>query len=161
MLCLRWYYFKKALTCSDQFFGVIMYLSKLLATFLLFSLMIPKANAGLNLNVKIGQLVGNQLVEINKSISGDYNKEIIISPDGFKNKIILKFKKFSNVLVNGNKISPVQVDMQFVNELKKVIGRTQTVTSFYNRSAEFAIRTSGRISDSADLNVSLNFEETN
>lgn len=117
--------------------------------------------ASLSLNVKIGQIVGNQLIEINKTISADYNKEIVITPDGLKNKIILKLKKFSNVLVNGNKISPVQVDMHLVNNLQKIIGRPQTVTSFYNRTAQFAIRSTGVITDVVDLNVSLNFEETN
>ena len=121
----------------------------------------PIVQASLSLNVKIGQIVGNQLIEINKTISADYNKEIVITPDGLKNKIILKLKKFSNVLVNGNKISPVQVDMHLVNDLQKIIGRPQTVTSFYNRTAQFAIRSTGVITDVVDLNVSLNFEETN
>jgi hypothetical protein len=64
-------------------------------------------------------------------------------------------------LVNGNKISPIQVDIKLVNEMQKIIGRPQTVTSFYNRSAQFAVRSSGIPSDAADINVSLNFEETN
>lgn len=117
------------------------------------------AQASININVKIGQLVGNQLIEVNKTISSEYNKEIVISPDGLKNKIVINFKKFSNILVNGSKINPVQIDMKLVNDMKKIIGHPQTVTSFYNRSAEFAIRSSGIATDVADLNISLNFEE--
>ncbi len=119
------------------------------------------AFASLNLNVKIGQLVGNKLVEINKTISAEYGKEIVISSEGFKNKIILNLKKFSNVLVNGNKINPVQVDMCLVNEMKKIIGKPQTVTSFYSRSAQFAISSTGDATEIADVNVSLNFEDLN
>lgn len=128
---------------------------------LVFMLISPMAKATLNLNVKIGKMVGSQLVEINKTILTDYNKEIIISSDKLKNNIVLNLKKFSNVLVNGKKISPVQVDMKLVNEMQKIIGRPQTVTSFYNRSAQFSVRTTGNLADIADLDVSLNFEETN
>lgn len=117
--------------------------------------------ASININVKIGQLVGNQVVEVNRTISSEYNKEIVISPDGLKNKIVLNLKKFSNVVVNGSKINPVQIDMKLINEMKKIIGRPQTVTSFYNRTAQFAVRSSGIATDDADLNVSLNFEEIN
>ena len=101
------------------------------------------------------------MVEINRTIASDYNKEIIISQEGFKNKIVLNLKKFTNVLVNGKKISPVQINMKLVSDMKKIIGHPQTVTSFYNRSAEFAVRSSGIATDAADINVSLNFEETN
>jgi argonaute-like protein implicated in RNA metabolism and viral defense len=133
----------------------------LLSLLFFFIIQSPQANASLNLTVKIGHLVGTQLVEVNKTIAADYNKEIVISAEGLKNKIILNLKKFSNVLVNGNKISPVQIDMKLVNEMEKIIGKTQTVTSFYNRSAQFAVRSTGIITDIADMNVTLNFEETN
>jgi hypothetical protein len=106
-------------------------------------------------------MVGNQLTEINRTIAADYDKEIVIGTDSLKNKIVLNLKKFTNVLVNGKKISPIQVDMKLVNEMQEIIGRPQTVTSFYNRSAQFSVRSSGNIKDIADLNVSLNFEETN
>jgi hypothetical protein len=138
-----------------------MKLFKLITISCLLTFIAPLANASFNINVKIGQLVGNKIVEVNKTIQAEYNKEIVISSAGLKNKIVLNLKKFSNVLVNGNKLSPVQVDMKLVNEMQKIIGRTQTVTSFYNRSAQFAIPSSGIASDAADLNVSLNFEETN
>ncbi len=134
---------------------------RLVTTALLIMLISSIAEASININVKIGQLIGNQLVEVNKTISSEYNKEIVISPDGLKNKIVINFKKFSNVLVNGSKINPVQIDMKLVNEMKKIIGRPQTVTSFYNRTAQFAVRSSGIPTDVADLNVSLNFEEIN
>lgn len=138
-----------------------MKLFRLITASLLFMLISPFANASLNLNVKIGQMVGNELVEVNKTIAADYDKEIVISSEGLKNKIVLNLKKFSNVLVNGNKISPVQIDMKLINDMKKIIGRPQTVTSFYNRSAQFAVRSSGIATDAADLNVTLDFEETN
>ncbi len=134
---------------------------RLITASFLFLLISPIAKASLNLNVKIGQFVGSQFVEVNKTIAADYNKEIVISSDGLKNKIVLNLKKFSNVLVNGNKISPVQIDMKLVDEMKKIIGRPQTVTSFYNRSAQFEMNSKGALKDAADLNVSLNFEETN
>ncbi|MGZ3788964.1 MAG: hypothetical protein ACXVLQ_10590 [Bacteriovorax sp.] len=134
---------------------------RLIAASLLFMMVSPLARASLNLNVKIGQLVGSHLIEVNKTIAADYNKEIVISSEGLTNKIVLSLKKFSNVLVNGNKISPVQIDMKLVNEMKEIIGRPQTVTSFYSRSAQFAVHSSGVPTDSADLNVTLNFEETN
>jgi hypothetical protein len=138
-----------------------MKLFRIITTSFLLMLISPLASASFNLNIKIGQLVGTQIVEMNKTIEADYNKDIIIRPEGLKNKIVLSLKKFSNVLVNGNKISPIQVDIKLVNEMQKIIGRPQTVTSFYNRSAQFAVRSSGIASDAADINVSLNFEETN
>jgi hypothetical protein len=134
---------------------------RLITASLFLMLISPFAKASLNLNVKIGQLVGTQIVEVNKTIAADYNKDIVITSAGLKNKIVLSLKKFSNVLVNGNKINPVQIDMKLVNDMKMIIGRPQTITSFYNRSAEFAVRSSGIPTDAADLNVSLNFEETN
>ena len=136
-----------------------------LFTFIMTSLLIlvfsPMASATFNLNIKIGQLVGNQMVEVNKTVKADYDKEIIVHSEGSKNKIVLNLKKFSNVLVNGNKISPIQVDMKLVNEGEKMIGRPQTITSFYNRTAQFALASSGVATDTADINVSLNFEENN
>lgn len=121
----------------------------------------PMANATLNLNVKIGKIVENQFVEINKSISADYGKDIVITSDSLKNKIVLNLKKFSNILVNGKKIHPVQVDMKIVDEMKKIIGRPQTVTSFYNQSAQFSVSPTNDLSDANKVSVSLNFEETN
>jgi hypothetical protein len=134
---------------------------KMIAAALFIIVISPMAKASLNLNVKIGQLVGTQIIEVNKTISADYNKEIIISSEGLKNRIVLSLKKFSNVLVNGKRINPVQIDMKLVDEMKKIIGKPQTITSFYNRSAQFAVQTSGQATDATDLNVSLNFEETN
>lgn len=136
-----------------------MKLCKLIMIGVLTAAISPVTYASFNLNVKIGQLVGSQVIEVTKTIQADYNKEITISADGLKNKIILNLKKFSNVLANGNKIAPVQVDMKLVNEMEKIIGRPQTVTSFYNHSAQFAISSSGVPSDVADINVSLNFDE--
>lgn len=130
-------------------------------TFLMCMLISSSAFATLNLNVKIGKMVGDQLVEINRTIATDYNKEIVITSDNLKNKIVFNLKKFTNILVNGKKISPVQVDMKLVNEMQKMIGRPQTVTSFYNRSAQFSAHSTGNSKDIADLAVTVNFEETN
>lgn len=130
-------------------------------TFLMGMLVSSNAFATLNLNVKIGKMVGDQLVEINRTIATDYNKEIIITSDNLKNKIVFNLKKFTNILVNGKKISPVQVDMKLVNEMQKMIGRSQTVTSFYNRSAQFSAHSSGNPKDVADLAVTVSFEESN
>lgn len=134
---------------------------RLLTAALFFMIISPFAKASLNLNVKIGQLVGSQIIEINKTISADYNKEIIIAPEGLKNKIVLSLRKFSNVLVNGKKINPVQIDMKIINEMKKIIGKPQTITSFYSKTAQFAVPSSGIPADPTDLNVILHFEETN
>lgn len=119
----------------------------------------PKAYSQINLNIKIDQVVGSKTVEIVKTITGNYNQDIVIMPEGLKNKIVLNLRKFQNILVNGNKINPVQIDMKIINDMKKVIGKPQTVTSFYNKSAEFNISSSGLKADNADLNVKLNFEE--
>jgi hypothetical protein len=119
------------------------------------------ALASINLNVKLGQMIGDKVVEVNQVYKAEYGQEVVISSNGLKNKIILNLKKFSKILVNGNKISPVQIDMRLVNEMKKLVGRPQTVTSFYNHTAQFAVPTSGIPTDKADLNVSLSFEELN
>ncbi len=135
---------------------------RLLMTAFFFMIISPLSKAAsLNLNVKIGQIVGTQIVEINKTISSDYNKEIVIAPEGLKSKIVFSLRKFSNVLVNGKKINPVQIDMKIVDEMKKIIGKPQTITSFYSKSAQFAIPTNGQPQDQSDLNVTLHFEEVN
>lgn len=134
---------------------------RMTAAALFFMILSPFAKASLNLNVKIGQIVGSQIIEINKTISADYNKEIVIAPEGLKNKIVLSLRKFSNVLVNGKKINPVQIDMKIVDEMKKIIGKPQTITSFYSKSAQFAVPSTGVAADPRDLNVTLHFEEAN
>lgn len=132
-----------------------------LITFLIFTLNSPLILASLNLNIKIGKMVENQLVEVRKTVVTDYNRDVVIISGGLKDKIVLSFRKFSNVLVNGKKISPVQVDMKLVNKMQKTIGRTQTVTSFYNRSAQFSINSTGSLTKATDLDISLEFEEIN
>ena len=115
------------------------------------SIFSPKAYSEINLKVKIAQIVGSKTIETVKTISGNYGQDIVILPEaGITNKIVLNLKKFKNILVNGNKINPVQVDMRIVDGLKKGLEKTQTVTSFYNQSAQF---------ESPQMNVSLNFEE--
>ena len=115
----------------------------------------------MNLNVKIGQLIGDHFVETHKNIQAEYDKEIIISSESLKNKIVLNLRKFKFPLIDGSKISPVQIDLKLVDEMKKIIGHPQTFTSFYNHTAHFSVPSSGLITDVADLKVSLNFEERN
>ena len=132
-----------------------------LITILIFIFNSPLTFASLNLDITIGKMVGNKLVEVNKTITADYDKDVVIISSELKDKIILNFKKFSNVLVNGKKISPIQVDMKLVNKMQKAIGRTQTVTSFYNRTAKFSINSTGSLTSVKDLDISLKFEEIN
>ncbi|MBC7428235.1 MAG: hypothetical protein H7336_06460 [Bacteriovorax sp.] len=111
----------------------------------------PKAHSELNLKVKIHQIIGTQTIETIKTISANYGQDIVIMPEGgLTNKVVFSLKKFKNIMVNGNRINPVQIDMKIFNEMKRLIGKPQTVTSFYNQSAQFK---------SEDTNVSLNFEE--
>jgi hypothetical protein len=78
--------------------------------------------------------------------------------EGLKNKIVINLKKFKNVLVNGSKINPVQIDMKMVDAAKKIIGKPQTITSFYNNEAQFNVQNSAT-SDNGAMNLSLNFQE--
>ncbi len=103
------------------------------------------AYSQLNLNIKIGQ-------NIVKTVSANYGQDIIVSADGLKNKMVFNLRKFKNILVNGNKINPVQIDLKLVNDMKKIIGKPQTVTSFYNRTAQFNV-------GEGDLSVSVDFQE--
>lgn len=119
------------------------------ATFITYS---SQAHSQVNLNIKIGQ---NAV----KSVSANYGQDVVVSADGLSNKLVFNLRKFKNILVNGNKINPVQIDMKIVNDMKKVIGKPQTITSFYNKSAEFSVSSTGLKNDAADMNVRLNFEE--
>lgn len=110
----------------------------------------PKAHSAINLRVKIAQVVGTQTIETVKTVSANYGQDIVVMTEGnLAKKIVFKLIKFKNILVNGNKINPVQIDMKVVSDLNKEM-KTKTVTSFYNRSALF---------ESPNMNVSLNFEE--
>lgn len=112
------------------------------ATFITYS---SQALSQVNLNIKIGQ---NAV----KSVSANYGQDVIVSADGLSNKLVFNLRKFKNILVNGNKINPVQIDLRLINDMKKVIGKPQTVTSFYNRTAQFNVA-------EANLNVSVDFQE--
>lgn len=125
---------------------------------LIFSIMSLSANAEINLNIKIEQVVGSKTIETVKNISARYNQDIVIMHEGLKNKIVINLKKFKNVLVNGSKINPVQIDMKMVDASKKTIGKAQTFTSFYNNQAQFNVQNS-LASDNGNVNVSLNFQE--
>lgn len=126
--------------------------------FLFLSFMSFSASAEINLNIKIGQVIGSKTIETVKTISANYNQDIVIMQEGLKNKIVINLKKFKNILVNGSRINPVQIDMKMIDSTKKVIGKPQTITSFYNNTAQFNVQNS-ITSDSGDVNVSLNFQE--
>ena len=128
-----------------------------LCAFLL-SFMSFTASAEINLNIKIGQVIGSKTIETVKTISANYNQDIVIMQEGLKNKIVINLKKFKNILVNGSKINPVQIDMKMVDSSKKTIGKPQTITSFYKNEAQFNVQNSVA-SDNGDVNVSLNFQE--
>lgn len=125
---------------------------------LVLSFMSLNVRAEVNLNIKIGQVIGSKTIETVKTISANYNQDIVIMQTGLKNKIVINLKKFKNILVNGAKINPVQIDMKVVDSTKKIIGKPQTVTSFYNNEAQFKVQNS-LASDNGDVNVSLNFQE--
>lgn len=117
------------------------------------------AHSAVNLNVKIGQIINNQFVEITKTISADYNKEIVIQDEGLKDKIVLSLKKFKNVLVNGNRIEPVQINVRRINPLKILVGKPQTITSFYKNEASFKLASND--SSQEKMELSLDFNEIN
>ena len=116
-----------------------------------FSLISFDVSAEINLSIKIGRLVGTETIETVRKFSAQYNQDIVVVPEGLKNKLVFNLKKFKDILVNGNRINPVQIDMKMVNETKEMVGKSQTVTSFYNNSAQFDV--------SNGMKVSLNFEE--
>ena len=124
--------------------------SKTLFSAVVVSFLSFNAGAEITLNVKIAQVVDSQTIESVKSVSANYNQDIVISGTGLKDKIVINLKKFKNILVNGSKINPVQIEMKVVDPSKKIVGKTHTVTSFYNNSATFTF---------PDRNVSLNFQE--
>lgn len=125
---------------------------------LILSFMSFNAHSEINLNIKIGQVIGSKTIETVKTISANYNQDIVIMQAGLKNKIVINLKKFKNILVNGSKINPVQIDMKMVDATKKTVGKPQTITSFYNNEAQFNVQ-NGLASDNGDVNVSLNFQE--
>ena len=120
-----------------------------------------QAQAALSLDVKIARKIGAKIVETTKKIAANYNQDVVISEEGFKNKIILKLKKFSNIKVNGNAINPVQIDLRMIDATERLVGKPQTITSFYQQSAQFKLPSDGVITDPSDLQVSLNFQEMN
>lgn len=110
------------------------------------------ASATVQLNVKIGRVVGKKTIETVKTYSVNYNQDIIIQEEDQKNSIVIRLKKFQNILVNGAEINPVQIDMKVLNEIQEIVGVPQTVTSFYKKSAEFK---------GPGLKVALDFEDNN
>jgi hypothetical protein len=112
------------------------------------------AHAELALSVKINKTIGEKTIQIIKKVRANFNQDIVLNQEDSKEKIVLNFKKFNNITVNGNKINPIQVDMKTIDQDKKQIGKIKTITSFYQRQALFAGE-----SLSGKWQVDLNFEE--
>lgn len=125
---------------------------------LFLSFMSFTARSEININIKIGQVIGSKTIETFKTISANYNQDIVIMQEGLKNKIVINLKRFKNILVNGSRINPVQFDLKMVDATKKTVGKPQTITSFYNNTAQFNVPNS-ITSDTGDVNVSLNLQE--
>lgn len=115
--------------------------------------------SAVNLNIKIGQVINNQIFEVKKTVSADFNKEVVIQDDTLKNRIVLTLKKIKNVLVNGNKIEPVQINLKTVNAQNNKASKVQTVTSFYSNEANFKI--AANETNINDLVVDVEFSEIN
>ena len=115
--------------------------------------------SAVNLNIRIAQMINNQLIEVRKTISSDYNKEIVITDNTLQSKIILTLKKFKNVVVNGNKIEPVQINVKTLDLKNKPLNKSQTITSFYSKEAKFKI--ADLTSVRSDLDLKLEFTEIN
>lgn len=124
-------------------------------TLLLISL---NVSAKINLKIKIGQVIGSKTIESAQIISTNYNQDIVIMQKDLKNKIVLNLKKVNNILANGTKLNPVQIDMKMVDSTKKTVGKPQTYTSFYKNEAQFKVQNS-MASDNGDVNISVNFVE--
>ena len=114
------------------------------------SLICFNAKAEIKLRIKIDRIVDSKSVEFTRNVSANYNQDIIVDEYGLKDKIVINLKKFQNMLVHGMKINPVQIEVKVIDSSKKTIGKTLTVTSFYNNSAHFAF---------PDRSVSLDFKE--
>jgi hypothetical protein len=115
--------------------------------------------AAINLNVKIEKMVNNQLIEVSKNISSDYNKEIVIQDETLQGKIILTLRKIKNVLVNGAKIEPIQINLKAINLEKKSDAKIQTITSFYKKEAKFVVSSDSEVHNPMEVN--LEFSEVN
>ena len=93
--------------------------------------------AELSLNVKINKTVGEKTIQIIKRFKANFDQDIILNQDDAKERMILNFKKFKNITVNGTKLNPIQVDMKTIDQFKKQIGKVKTITSFHQRQALF------------------------
>lgn len=120
-----------------------------------------QCSEALNLHIKIHQGIGEKKSETIKTISARFNEDVVIGHHGSGNKIIVNLKKVDQINVNGNQLKPVQIEMMLVNDLKGIVGKPQTVTSFYRQTAQFALPSVSTIPDGSSLNVFLNFKEVN
>lgn len=108
----------------------------------------------INLNVTINQLVGAEKIQTTKLLQSEFNKDIIITHESLKNKIVINLKKVPQVSANGSLVSPVQIDLKLIDEAKKIIGKSQTITTFYTNAAQFYIPGTDQ-----KLNLFLKFKE--
>jgi hypothetical protein len=125
----------------------------------LVSFLSSSAFCGLTLKVKIGTLVNNKLVEVTRSVSSDFEKEILIEDESFKDKIVLTLKKIKNVLANGTKIEPIQISIQTFDPTNKSNTRSHTITSFYSKEANFKIASIQE--NQKEILFNLQFNEVN
>jgi hypothetical protein len=131
---------------------------KIIIIFLV-SFLSNSAFCALNLNIKIGTMVNNKLVEVTRSLSSDYEKEILIEDESFKDKIVLTLKKIKNVLANGTKIEPIQISIQTFDPTNKLNTRSHTITSFYSKEANFKIASIKE--NQKEILFNLQFNEVN
>lgn len=109
------------------------------------------AHAEINLNVRVEQEATSKVLKTLTNISANYGQEIKIQGlAGNANEIILKFKKFRDIVVSGNKINPIQITMQAFDSKAHLIGKPLIFTSFYSKTAELSVN---------GTKVFLSFEE--
>ncbi len=112
--------------------------------------------AQINLNITFLQLIDGKKVLTTKTIRSEYDKDIVLTHEIVKEQIVLNLKKVRDVVMNGSIIKPVQVDLRLVGADEKLIGKPQTVTTFYTKAAQFSIPGIGK---EKWLNLSVNFQE--
>ncbi len=120
----------------------------------LFSFLSFHARAELSLDIKISKRNGDKTFQIIQNMKANFNQDIILNHSELKEKIVLNFKKFKNISVNGSKINPIQVDLKTLDNKQNQVGKVKTVTSFYRGEAEFSGESSGEV-----WSVNLNFKE--
>ena len=112
--------------------------------------------AQVSLNITFFQLINGKKVLTTKTIKTEYDRDVILTHENVKEQIVLNLKKVNDVVVNGNVVKPVQIDMKLVGSGEKLIGKPQTVTTFYTKAAQFSIPGVGK---ETWLNLSVDFKD--